>query len=375
MKRTTLCLGLTALALSSTSGIALGAPDDDDAARIKTIVGLNNIQQIGSTQNINDANGKPIMVDPDPYKIAIVPENLGKLARGTVLVTNIGNDVGTTIVKFNPFPSIGVQFNAATAGLQGPAGLTFNRDRLLVANSKAGSSIQVLNPNGTLLMSITDPLFKNPWGLTTGFRHFSAPLSTFFVANKADAKVLRVDVQEHERAAPTFKVTQIAQLTVMDGGVTKIDLKWVPFLKVGGQFLADVLVAQDPAMNRIAAIPKASTLATSTGTGTTIFQGKPLNVPGGIAINPFNNDILVVNLNDNNMVELNAANATVVGVKTVDPLVVDAMGNNSALFGVTATVDRNDNLLVFYTDDNTNTLNALSAAPLFAPTAKTRSER
>jgi DNA-binding beta-propeller fold protein YncE len=162
-------------------------------------------------------------------------------------------------------------------------------------------------------------------------------------------------------------VTQIAQLPVMADGPTKIDLKWLPFFRVGAQFMFDVLVLQDPATNRIAAIPNASKLNTSTGTGTTIFQGKPLNVPGGLAINPLNGDILVVNLNDNNMVEINPEKATVVGVKTVDPLVVDNQGNNSALFGVLATTDKRGNLLVFYTDDNTNTLNALSAAPLFAP--------
>jgi hypothetical protein len=369
LKPTKLSLALIAFFLSSTSGVALAAPDDDDdydaPARITTIVGLSNIQEIGSTQNIHDAKGNAIMVDPDPYKIVIVPENLGKLARGTVLVSNIGNDVGTTIVKFHPFPSTGVQFNAATAGLHGPAEMSFDRDRLLVANSKGGNSVQVLNRNGSLFTSITDPLFNNPWGVTTGFAHSFAPLATFFVANKSDAKVLRVDVQEHfPGAAPTFKVTQIAQLTVMDGGVTKIDLRWVPILRVGDHFLADVLVAQDPAVNRIAAIPNASTVNTSTGMGTTIFQGAPLNVPGGIAINPFNHDVLAVNLNDNNLVEINPVNASVVGIKTVDPLVVDAMGNNSALFGVAATVDRKGNLLVFYTDDNTNTLNALSAAPL-----------
>ncbi len=385
MKRSSLSLTLTALLLSASSGVALGDHDNDDAPRISTIAGLNNIQQIGSTENIQDANGNALVVDPDPYKIAIVPENLGKLARGTLLVSNIGNVLGTTIVKFQPFPSTGVQFNAATAALQGPAGLSFNRDRLLVANSKGGNSIQVLNPDGTLFTSIKDPLFNNPWGVTTGFPHFSGPLVTFFVANKSDAKVLRVDVQQAAAAGaaagagaaaaaaaavPTFKVTQIAQLAVMDGGVTKIDLKWVPILRVGNQVLFDVLVAQDPAMNRIAAIANASTLNTSTGTGTTIFQGTPLNVPGGIAINPLNSDILVVNLNDNNMVEIKPSNATVVGVKTVDPLVVDNMGNNSALFGVAATRDRKGNLLVFYTDDNTNTLNALSAAPLVAPGAQ-----
>jgi hypothetical protein len=360
-------LALTAVLLCSASVIAQGAPENDKDARITTIVGLTNIQEIGSTQNINDVNGNAIMADPNPYKVVVVPENLRELARGTVLVSNIGNDgtTGATVVKFRPFPSTGVQFNAAASGLQGPADLAFNRDHLLVANSKGGNSVQVLNPDGSLVTSITDPLFNNPWGVTTGTRRFFSPISTFFVGNKSDAKVLRVDVQEGSfGATPTFKVTQIAQLALMAGGETKIDMRWVPALKVGDEFLFDVLVVQDPALNRIAAIPNASRLNTSTGTGTTLFQGTPLNVPGGIAINPFNSDILVVNLNDNNLVEINPENASVVGVKTIDPLAVDAMGDNAALFGVTATVDKKGDLLIFYTDDNTNTLNALSAAPL-----------
>jgi hypothetical protein len=367
MKPGNMCLSLAAFLLSTTSAVALGVPGKDESVRITTIVGLNNIQQIGSTQNINDVNGNAITANPNPYKVIVVPENIRTLARGTVLVSNIGNDgtTGTTVVKFDPFPSTGVQFNAATSALQGPAELSFNGDHLLVANSKGGNSIQVLNSNGALVTSITDPLFNNPWGVTTGFPNFFSPVSTFFVGNKTDAKVLRVDVREGIfGAAPTFKVTQIAQLALMAGGETKIDMRWVPLLRVGDAFLFDVLVVQDPAMNRIAAIPNASRMNSSTGTGTTIFEGTPLNVPGGIAINPFNSDILVVNLNDNNLVEINPEKASVVGVKAIDPLVVDAAGDNAALFGVTATVDQKGNLLIFYTDDNTNSLNALSAAPL-----------
>jgi len=51
-------------------------------------------------------------------------------------------------------------------------------------------------------------------------------------------------------------------------------------------------------------------------------------------------------------------------------LVEDAQGNNAALFGVTATVDNKGNLLVYFTDDNTNSLNVLSAAPLKAAAAE-----
>ena len=120
MKPTTIRLALTAFLLSSSSVVALAAADNDEAERITTIVGLNNIQQIGSTQNINDLNGNAITANPNPYKVVVVPERLGRLARGTVLVSNIGNDgtTGTTLVKFDPFPSTGVEFSLVASALQ-----------------------------------------------------------------------------------------------------------------------------------------------------------------------------------------------------------------------------------------------------------------
>jgi hypothetical protein len=145
---------------------------------------------------------------------------------------------------------------------------------------------------------------------------------------------------------------------------------WVPFLKVGNTLYVDVVLASDPVNNRIAAFPNANGIRGGTGKGITVFQDKPLNVPGGLALNPFNNDILVVNLNDNNLVELNLADGSVVAVKTLDPLVVDAQGNNSALFGVAATKDNAGNLLVYFTNDNTNTLNVLSAVRVKGKGAK-----
>jgi hypothetical protein len=361
MKRAVCYLAVTALILPLAGRLARA-----EDGKITTIAGLKNIQQIGSTEKIIGLNGQPETVDSDPYKIAVAPAGFAPhLLKGDVLVSNVGNDVGMTIVKFRPFPSTGVQFNAANAGIKGPSGLAFDRTKLLVANSK-GNSVQILNADGTLFTSVTNPLFNNPWSVTTGLSFSFAPVSTFFTANKGDAKILRVDVMAIQAGVPTFKVTQIGQFTKAADGPTKIDLLWLPFLRVGKNFLFDVLLASDPVGNRIAVFPNASAINNGMGMGTTVFQGKPLNVPGGIAINPFNEDILVVNLNDNNMVELNATNATIVAVKTVDPLVVDAQGNNSALFGVHAIVDREENLLVYFTDDNTNTLNVLSAAPVKA---------
>ena len=68
--------------------------------------------------------------------------------------------------------------------------------------------------------------------------------------------------------------------------------------------------------------------------GMTAFQGKPLNMPGGLTVSPLNGDLLVVNLNDNNLVELNLSQGKAVGVRLLDNVPVDAQsGNGSALFG------------------------------------------
>jgi hypothetical protein len=332
------------------------------AGHITTINGLNTITQIGSTTNILDPNGNAITANPDPYKIAIAPANMGNLRAGDVLVSNIGNDThGTTIVKFKQQPGTGQQFNTMPGdGVLGPAGLVFDNGKLLVGNS-TGNDVLVLNANGTVFTTVHNALFNGPWGITVGRSKSgddgSHRLASFFTANKFDGKILRVDVTS-SGGAMQFNVVQIGQYA-LNGTVSKIDLHWMPFLKVGSRVLRDVLLTINPANNSVEAFANSSTLQ-AVGTPVVVFQGTPLNVPGGLALNPFNGDILVVNLMDNNLVELNAATGKVVGVKTVDPLVVDGQGNNSALFGVIAIRDANGNLKVFYTDDNTNTLNVLT---------------
>jgi hypothetical protein len=326
-----------------------------------TINGLQKISQMGSTANITDANGNNIAVDPNPYKIAIAPTDLSNsLHAGDILVSNIGNnDHGITIVKFSGRQGTGQLFNKNTDGVLGPAGLAFDAGKLLVANS-TGSNVLVFNPDGTLFTTITNPLFNGPWGITVGSQIGHNGMFSFFTANKFDGKILRVDVMPQGGSLPKFKVTQIGQFT-MNGTLTKIDLHWMPSLRIGSHTWRDVLLAIDPANNRVAAFANSMSLH-GTGNGLKVFQGTPLNMPGGLSINPFNGDLLVVNLMDNNLVELNPTSGKVVGIKQIDPAMVDNQGNGSALFGVVAIKDAQGNLRIFFTDDNTNTLDVLSAS-------------
>ncbi len=441
---------------------------NDNRGRVTTINGLKNIAMVGSTENILDKKGNKITANPDPYGVAIAPDWTGNgLRKGDIVVTNLGNDKkGVTIVKYAHQKGPGVVFNNPnTDGVLGPTMLNFDRDgRLWVANS-TGNDVLVFNSHGTVVNTVKSALFNGPWGITISDRN------AVFVANKLDARILRIDFMGQNK----FKVTQIAQFDKMPDA-TKIALLWQPTLKVGNKTLRDVLLALDPTNSRVAAFANSSKLnmngnqnmngtqdtnsdqamngtqdangnqvtaqdpitqaaiatqavqaangnqdmngmqnangtqtvngtqdangnqittqapntqaaiatqvaqgatnnnaqATNTvqaantaqgmmGMGITVFQGKPLNTPGGFTLNPINGDLLVTNLADNNLVELNMNKQTVVGVKQIDPTAVDNQGNGSALFGVAAIKDERGNLRVFFTNDNTNSLNVLSA--------------
>jgi hypothetical protein len=342
---------------------------------VTTINGLNRISEIGSTAFILDVHGKTISADANPYGIAIAPASTpilnmaGALRPGDIVVTNFGaNQTGMTLVRFPGGKGPGHLFNTMpSAGTKGPAFEAFNTlsGSDWVANF-SGNNVQVFRPNGTVLVSITNPLFNKPWG--QAFNHgvpnkADGSIASFFVSNVNSATIDRIDVIPSAKGT-TFRVFQIGQLTQVNGG-NKVNIAWIPALQIGVRHFSDVLLALDPSANRIAAFPNSTTANTtnmpSTNKGITVFQGKPLNMPGGLSINPLNGDLLVVNLNDNNLIELNLTKGQVVGVRQLDKVPVDPQsGNGSALFGLAASRDARGNLVVFFTNDNTNTLNVLS---------------
>jgi hypothetical protein len=132
----------------------------------------------------------------------------------------------------------------------------------------------------------------------------------------------------------------------------------------------DILYVTDAASNQILAFTDATT-ANSISQGIVVYEGLPLNAPIGLTLNPLNGDLITVNQLDNNMVEIDPnltgdagtqspGVGTVVAARRVDSTPVDAeAGTGSALFGVLATKDADGNLTVYYTDSNTNSLNAL----------------
>jgi len=360
--------------LTTHASASLSAGARRPAAVVRTIQGLHQLSVVGSTQLIVDATGHTASEDANPYGVAIVPltpttRGGGKVKAGDLVVTNIGNtDTGNTLVVFPQQAGPGHLFNTIpNAGTSGPADEAFNSATGTdwVANVSA-NDVQIFNPSGTLLKQLTSPLFNHPWGMASNHNQpnpVDHATGSFFVTNVKDATIDRIDIVPTAKGV-TFPVFQIGQLP-MAGTETKIGVTWLPALTIAGKRLTDVLLAIDPGENRIAAYPNSTTANTtatrSSSKGITVFQGKPLARPGGFALNPLNGDLLVVNLDENTLVELNMSASTVVGTKLLDNVPDDRQtGNGSALFDVAATADARGNLEVFFTEDNTNTLDRLS---------------
>ena len=343
-------------------------------ARYTTIGDLHSISEVASTMFVVDGNGKTISVDANPYGIVIAPSSVGKMPGavkpGDLVVTNFGgNQTGKTLVRIpNRQGPARLLNRMQDNGTNGPADLAFNTmtGSNWVANT-SGNNIQVFDANGKVVATITNPLFHMPWGQAfNGGVHNSkdGAIASFFSTNAADGTIDRIDlIPVGDDGQVTFKVFQIGQLGHM-GKQTFIAITWVPKLRVDDDTYSDVLLALDTVNNRVAAYPNSSTRYTenmkSTDQGKTVFKGNPLQGPVGLTISPTTGHLLVVNSQKNDIVELNLTTGKVVGDVQIDNVPVDPdTGNGSALFGVAATTDKDGNLEVYFTDDNTNTVNVM----------------
>ncbi len=343
-------------------------------ARYTTIGDLHSVSTVASTMFVVDANGKTVTTDANPYGIAIAPSSVanmqGAVKPGDLVVTNFGGtQTGKTLVRIPNRQGPAHLLNSMMdKGTNGPADEAFNTmtGSNWVANT-SGNNIQVFDANGKVTATITNPLFNMPWGqaFNTGVHNSNdGAIASFFSTNSGDATIDRIDlIPTGNDGKVTFKVFQIGQLA-HTGKQTFIAITWVPKLRIGDDSYSDVLLALDTDNNRIAAYPNSSTHHTqntkSTNQGITVFKGNPLQGPVGLAISPTTGHVLVVNSQKNDVVELNLSTGKVVGDVQIDNVPVDAQsGNGSALFGIAATTDKDGNLEVYFTDDNTNTVNVL----------------
>lgn len=355
---------------ASTSTPAAGAGSPAAAAgQAAFIAPLKTIKTVASTV---PANG-----DINPYGIVVVPNSVGKLVAGQLLVSNFNDKAneqgtGTTIVQISTagksslFAQIDPQ--ALPGSCPGGVGLTTALSVLpggyvvvgslpttdgKSATAKPGCLI-VLDSNGRPVSTIAGNQIQGPWDMTSVSHGATTTLFVSMALNGGakqgvhkdkNSTVLRIRLHSGPGQPPKVLSEQVIanKIPWIDSAeALVIGPTGVALASNGTLYLADTLE------NRITAIPQAMTRTTPVNAGgEVVSQGEHLKQPLGLVMTPSGN-ILTTNAGDGNMVETTPAGKQV-AVRTAD-----TKTGEGSLFGLV--VKGNS---VYYVDDGENTLRLL----------------
>ncbi len=266
--------------------------------------------------------------DVNPYGTAVVPETIGDLHRGDVLVSNFNNQAnqqgaGSTILEVSPSGKASQFARIAPSSPGGVVGLTtalvvLPRGFVIVgnlpaaggmsANARAGG-LTVLDSHGKVVETITGGPINGPWDATAVDSGSSAVLFVTNVLNgtvaAAGGNVARGTVVRITFRIPNGALPQKTSERVIATGFREHTDPNALIVGPTGVGLATngVLYVADTARNRIAAIPNALTRTSAlVGGGRTVSTGHGLMGPLGLMIAP-NGDIVTANGGDGNLVE------------------------------------------------------------------------
>jgi hypothetical protein len=362
------------LALVASAGLASASRTSPSVSRTSSAAFLGSLSTVSSLGSTVPGNG-----DVNPYGIAMVPQSLGLLHAGDLLISNFNSKsnnqgTGTTIDQMTPSGhlSLFATVNGKTLPGQCPGGVGLTTALAALpggyvvvgslptsngksATAKAGCLI-VLNSRGTTVNTISGPQIAGPWDMTSVT---SGAVTTLFVSmalNGGAAKgvrtinnstVLRIRLRTGAGKPPTV----ISQQVVASGIPWRDDKAALVIGPTGVALAANgTLYVADTLENAITAVPDAMTRNTpAMGGGTTVSKGGHLIQPLGLTLAP-NGDILATNAGNGNMVEITPAGKQLLA-KPADP-----KSGAGSLFGLVVAQGGKG---VFFVDDGNNTLRLL----------------
>lgn len=257
-----------------------------------------------------DTSTIPANGDLNPYGVAFIPHDFPGplLSAGDVLVSNFNassnlQGTGTTVVQFTPPGPIAapgtakVFFTSQLTGLSTALG-ALRAGFVLVGNVPTSDgtyqtigqgAIQVVDSNGQLIATWTDPVFLDgPWDLTI------ADYGTWalvFVSNVLNGTVTRLDVTVNSQAVTVSNKTTIAE------GYTHVPNAAALVLGPTGlayEASTDTLYVASTADNAIYAVSHAGTRTAAAQRGRAIFSGHELRGPLALRFEP-HGDLLTAN--------------------------------------------------------------------------------
>jgi NHL repeat len=287
---------------------------------------LGSLPRITTVASTVPANG-----DINPYGVAVAPRTVGKLHRGSVLVSNFNaksnaQGTGTTIVEISPAGTRKVFATVTAAHLPGPCPGGVGLSTALVAlrsgwvivgslptkdgsaaTAKAGCLL-VLDSSGQVRETFSGHGINGPWDATASDSGKTAELYVSNVLNGTRAAAGKV---VHRGTVLRLRLNLkgslprlVATRTVASGLAERTDPDALVVGPTGLALAKDgTLYVADTVNSRLAAIPHAPNRTTSAGQGATVRMGGALKSPLGLVIAP-NGHLLTVNGGNGNILEV-----------------------------------------------------------------------
>jgi hypothetical protein len=327
----------------------------------------------------------PTLGEGNPYGLAIAPVTAGLITAGDLVVCNFNDAAkppvegkGTTIVGLHPTAGATPYRIAQDANLQGCNALALLADDSISAAAFSANMNPLVSPSGTVNTPFASDSFVHPWG--EAYVAASASHAAAIYVSKLDGSIDRIELNGDAQTA----FTQIATGFCGSGSPGAI------YAPAGLTYDSsiDTLYIVDTSSNSVVALANVSSIGAggvvvngacstvanpptpvptfsgpSASSARVIAHGAPLFTPISAALLA-DGDLIVtngdVNIGTGQMPNLAIEISSVLpGGFVGDPLQLDSTGSG-ALFGIAATVDAQGHQIIYFNDDNTNTVMMLA---------------
>jgi hypothetical protein len=352
---------------------------------LSALVSSGKISTVGST--VDPVNG-----DQNPYGLAIAPATHGLITAGDLVVCNFNDGptntqgLGTTIVGLHPAAGSKPYRIAQSADLQGCNALTLLADDSISASAWSVDLNPLVSASGSVQEPFASDTFHNPWGEAYAAATSSAPAAIYVAttpggaSNAAAGVIRRIDLDGDAQTSITDIASGFCTSGVPGAIFGPAGLTYDP--------AADTLYIVDTSSNSVVAFTGVSSIKANgvvvngqcTGSSTptpeptfsgpsassakVIAHGAPLSTPLSAALLS-NGDLVVGNAD----IGVASAGKTTNLLMEISPVVAGGFvgqpvqldtGAPGALFGIAAAVDSAGNQVIYFNDDNSAAVMALS---------------
>jgi hypothetical protein len=365
------CMGAGGTASASSMPVTV-------APSILSTLSVAGITTIGATID-------PIEMGGNPYGLVIAPETAGLITAGDLVICNFNDGAtntqgqGTTIVGLHPTPGATPYRIAQSADLMGCNALAMLPDDSISASAYSANQNPLVTAGGVVTAPFASDSFVHPWG------------EAYVPTQGQNAAALYVSDVSGTIVRITLNGDAQSTFTSIASGFCGSGQPGAVFAPAGLTYDAsiDTLYVVDTSSNSVVAFAKASGIGAgglvvdgqcssvaapptptptfggpSAASARVIAHGAPLIAPISAAL--LSDGDLIIGNGDINIAAGQTPNLAVEvspvlpGGFVGNPVQLDASGTPGALFGIVATVDAQGDQIVYFNDDNTNSVMQLT---------------